>query len=46
MHRTRQLTQAALEHLESIIIDPYHPDGKNGINGAGEDVESEGDGGH
>lgn len=45
MHRTRQLMQAALEHLESIIVDPYHPD-KNGINGAGEDVESEGDGGH
>jgi hypothetical protein len=44
MHRTRHLTQAALEHLESIIDDPYHPD-KNGVNGAGEDVESEGDGG-
>ncbi|KAG1721439.1 regulator of volume decrease after cellular swelling-domain-containing protein [Suillus occidentalis] len=40
-----EVGRAALEHLESIIIDPYHPD-KNGINGAGEDVESEGDGGH
>jgi len=45
MHPTRHLTQAALEHLESIIDDPYHP-GENGLNGAGEDVESEGDGGH
>src|SRR5882757_8651679 len=30
MHRTRHLTQAALEHLESIIYDPFHPD-KNGV---------------
>jgi hypothetical protein len=43
MHRTRHLTQAALEHLESIIYDPYHPD-KNGVNGDGEEVESEGEG--
>ncbi|KAG1870707.1 regulator of volume decrease after cellular swelling-domain-containing protein [Suillus subalutaceus] len=40
-----EVGRAALEHLESIIDDPYHP-GKNGVNGAGEDVESEGDGGH
>jgi nucleotide-sensitive chloride channel 1A len=36
--------QAALEHLESIIYDPFHPD-KNGVNGDGEEVESEGGGG-
>lgn len=45
MHPTRHLTQAALDHLESIIDDPYHP-GENGLNGAGEDDESEGDGWH
>jgi len=39
IHRTRHLTQAALEHLESIMYDPYHPD-KNGVNGDGEEVES------
>jgi hypothetical protein len=43
LHRTRHLTQAALEHLESIIYDPYHP-GKNGVNGDGEEVESVGKG--
>ncbi|KAG2076562.1 hypothetical protein BDR04DRAFT_1089720 [Suillus decipiens] len=40
-----EVGRAALEHLESIIDDPYHP-GENGVNGAGEDVESEDDGGH
>ncbi|KAJ8598062.1 hypothetical protein M405DRAFT_779342 [Rhizopogon salebrosus TDB-379] len=37
--------RAALEHLESIIYDPYHPD-KNGVNGDhdGEEVESVGKG--
>ncbi|KAG1852973.1 regulator of volume decrease after cellular swelling-domain-containing protein [Suillus tomentosus] len=40
-----EVGRAALQHLESIIDDPYHP-GENGLNGAGEDVESEGDGGH
>lgn len=45
MHRIIHLTQAALEHLESIVDEPYHPN-KNGVNGTSEDVESEGNGGH
>ncbi|KAG1852936.1 hypothetical protein C8R48DRAFT_777299 [Suillus tomentosus] len=40
-----EVSQAALEHLESIIDYPYHPN-KNGVNGTSEDVESAGNGGH